>query len=660
MNLVINPNHGYRSHLDSKDVETSQKLITAAIDMPFNACSGGKVQAYGGPEKTGIPVLDAIGARRHFIKGDGSCWARALWQCTFSQVLDNEFEFEYFIDRIANPEQGFEKNPFQKEAIHILYHLKRKSPAERLDYLNHKVVDETLIYFMRGVAADFMEKKGWGTPEEREEIRHNIHKYGAQEITAFANYFKLELHRVAQRELAGGEKDWTYYYKDKSATYESHKSIQKEVDCLVSNCMFGANDVHYEFLSFDLSEFKQSSPSEQFQKQQEFKVSSDQCCGELSKKILEERKAQIEADRKLAEKLATEEVKGRKDQMQMHQNSIAARCLQNKLNQSVPSSPKEEQKNGLDFLRKEKSKSLLERNEKKGFFSSVRNLFGKFASAISTLFSAVWAFFFSKNDRPQDKSPLLKKGVVASERISLIKKGSQIGCDGPVDSAEVDEKVMVHLADKVQGVVFQRKYITSVEGGTCSAMSLNFLRRYFSERAVIHESHKKSSALAAIQRIADKEIFSSSGSFRNVQAAFNQIRLTDSSSQARRSLKSKRKKIEALSGFYGLSVEYCSDEFDMKQGDKERFKTSVQGLVDGVYALRQIKEDDSDKGEAKGHTTAVIKEGEQLFLYDPNVGVVKYDHVSGEDLLQRLKEYHDVFDVNKVRFYKLKPKDAWV
>ncbi|MFQ5728937.1 MAG: hypothetical protein ACE5GN_01070, partial [Waddliaceae bacterium] len=132
-------------------------VVLNAMNMTYNA--GAKMFAVGEPKNIGIKELDDIGAKRHPVLGDGSCWSRATWQCVFSQVLDDDSEFDRFVDQIAHPKEGYDiPDVLAKDVIHILYKLKGMSQSQRFDYLNHTNVDDSLVFYMRHVAGEFMSK----------------------------------------------------------------------------------------------------------------------------------------------------------------------------------------------------------------------------------------------------------------------------------------------------------------------------------------------------------------------------------------------------------------------------------------------------------------------------------------------------------------------
>ncbi|MGZ3633889.1 MAG: hypothetical protein ACXWM7_06395 [Parachlamydiaceae bacterium] len=240
-----------------------KQLEETSKQLPFNP--GTKFRAVGearpidGPEFKDSP-FEALGAKRHYVNGDGSCWARALWQCTFSQIFANNTTFNHFIDKINKPrkvnEQDIQLNQYPDkynldELIHILFQLKNMSEQERIDYLNRLHVDNTLVFFMRDISAEYMKCMRWDVPPAHIlDIKQNKSRYGGPEIGAFANYFNLQTHRIVQN----SQKVWIYHYYGGQPGSGYSKPIAQLIENkepIPHHCMFGVNDDHYEYISFD-------------------------------------------------------------------------------------------------------------------------------------------------------------------------------------------------------------------------------------------------------------------------------------------------------------------------------------------------------------------------------------------------------------------------
>ncbi|NGX41952.1 MAG: hypothetical protein K940chlam7_00226 [Chlamydiae bacterium] len=113
-------------------------------------------------------------------------------------MLDDNNEFDRFTGQIAHPKEGYDiPEILAKEVIHILCQLKDKSPEKRIEYLNHTNVDTSLVFYMRHVAAEYMQKEySIYSYQDIFDIKTNKGRGGATEISAFARYFNLELHLI--------------------------------------------------------------------------------------------------------------------------------------------------------------------------------------------------------------------------------------------------------------------------------------------------------------------------------------------------------------------------------------------------------------------------------------------------------------------------------
>jgi hypothetical protein len=225
--------------------------ILAAKNMSYNI--GGNYDAVGKAKPIEHVELKKLGANRHYVRGDGSCWARATWQCALSQILDNEEAFKKFIKQVAEPKRGY-KIPEQraKEVIHILSQLKTIfDKNRRIEYLNHANIDDSLVFFMRHVAAEYMKNENYATGYgiNLEEIKTNKNKYGGPEVIAFMRYFDLEVHYI-RKSAANGI--WLYNHTLTNGTTEvislneSNPRLPRAL-----NCIFSASEIHYEFISFN-------------------------------------------------------------------------------------------------------------------------------------------------------------------------------------------------------------------------------------------------------------------------------------------------------------------------------------------------------------------------------------------------------------------------
>ncbi|MBS0655005.1 MAG: hypothetical protein JSR46_04450, partial [Verrucomicrobia bacterium] len=230
----------------------THEFIDINVAKQMNYSTGAHSHYVGGAKEPESQVLRDLGAKIQHVRGDGSCWARATWQCVLSQVLDDDRAFTQFVNKIAVPKKNYEiSENYAKETIHILYQLRGKTPEQRIEYLNHVKVDDSLVYFMRHVAAEYMEKENFGLVEADQlpEIKTNKNKYGGPEVIAFMRYFGLETHYI--RKKPNGEMEYQYSRGDHLIQKINLSQAGPQAIPRDKHCIFAVNELHYEFVNFE-------------------------------------------------------------------------------------------------------------------------------------------------------------------------------------------------------------------------------------------------------------------------------------------------------------------------------------------------------------------------------------------------------------------------
>ncbi|MBA3721096.1 MAG: hypothetical protein H0W88_01675 [Parachlamydiaceae bacterium] len=228
-----------------RDMIRIQQTIEAGQRLNFDL--GDQSRYIGSPEE----IKEIPGAFRQHIKPDGSCWARALWQNTMSQVFIDPQEFDDFIAKIARTQH--ENNVPKKlveGTIHILCAMRNQTDAQRIEYLNHVNVDNTLVFYARHVAANYMEKNfTFYTAADLEDIRTNIHRYGGPEVNAFARHFNLAVYTISKR---SDTNRWMYIEQLKTDRFARVGIHVESAEFNLNNrkIMFGVHDKHFEVISF--------------------------------------------------------------------------------------------------------------------------------------------------------------------------------------------------------------------------------------------------------------------------------------------------------------------------------------------------------------------------------------------------------------------------
>jgi len=167
--------------------------------------------------------------------------------CALSQVLDDQKKFDQFVKLVGeSPKKLGVPEELAVNVLQILRCLKQVSWEQRYDFLNHENVDRNLVFFMRHVAGEMMERHASiYSSQDIAEVKSNIHRFGGPESTFFARYFNLELHLVTKK----GNR-WVYQHKEADKNYYENPIDLEAVNIGNFMCLFGVNDAHFEFLSF--------------------------------------------------------------------------------------------------------------------------------------------------------------------------------------------------------------------------------------------------------------------------------------------------------------------------------------------------------------------------------------------------------------------------
>lgn len=234
----------------------------------------------------------------------------------------------------------------------------------------------------------------------------------------------------------------------------------------------------------------------------------------------------------------------------------------------------------------------------------------------------------------------------------LLTRGDQQDCNGGIIQAEALKICQLLNERRKTGVIFNINYSELTQartrGGTCTAMSMDYLHHYLTRSKDISGKDK------IIQFILDTSLQykKSSIEFRTQQAAFNAIQ----KAPAELSVDFKKSKIDSLLQFYGHKIDdsYLPIEFDITTSNSQSMASTLQNLPNGAFIIRALKPSDNEKGEEHGHTTALIKEQDEIFFYDPNYGTTLLSYSQpGKNLFEKLGQTHRYFGVPEHGIYKI-------
>ncbi len=196
------------------------------------------------------------------------------------------------------------------------------------------------------------------------------------------------------------------------------------------------------------------------------------------------------------------------------------------------------------------------------------------------------------------------------------------------------------------GIWFNEQEISGfIHGGICTAIVLSFLNDYF----LFQKSEGFSSAKDLMKMIFSQEKDYNKKNERAIQAALNSIQ-----KNSRFSGDFLRAKIEAILNLSGQEIIGCSRLIDFENIPQEHFHQEMQLLPNSVFFIRLILPTSKNrKEEVHGHSMALIKEGSEYFLFNPNSGMQKID---SKILYGKLLEVHLEFNTPILRIYQLAEK----
>lgn len=231
----------------------------------------------------------------------------------------------------------------------------------------------------------------------------------------------------------------------------------------------------------------------------------------------------------------------------------------------------------------------------------------------------------------------------AEEReYALLSKGTQRGKDGPVDVREAKITAQFLAEYAPQTVNFNSNNVANyLEGGTCTAMTMHFLRNYLIAK------ENGLTTRQAIQSIAPK--FATSGfNFRTKQAAYNTIERRSPSPHD----VFQKDKIEALLNWENsnLTITRASKLININENCIDLINHVYNSAPEGEHIVRALCPNyTNSKEEAYGHTTLLIKGEEGVYYYDPAVGILELNHPTQ---LRMVLEWQNArWSIPAVRFY---------
>lgn len=224
----------------------------------------------------------------------------------------------------------------------------------------------------------------------------------------------------------------------------------------------------------------------------------------------------------------------------------------------------------------------------------------------------------------------------------------QPGCFG-----SINQQTAAKICDILNGlnppdIQFDKRWIASqLEGGACTAVTLEFLVRYFILKTYYLGVDNSDEEIVNDIRCMPKRF--SEEDIRSLQGALNTISVCRSTEDC------SKLKAQALLSYFNFRIVEASKERDLFD-DRPLVEViqEIRSLVDGIYFVRNILPINNNKMESMGHSTAFIKQGRVHLYYDPNQGVVKINpEQSSFFILKCLYADYKLFKLSRFRFYRI-------
>jgi hypothetical protein len=236
---------------------------------------------------------------------------------------------------------------------------------------------------------------------------------------------------------------------------------------------------------------------------------------------------------------------------------------------------------------------------------------------------------------------------------TIICPGNQVFCSGWVPVKEVKAICQKLNESRPVGVQFDENSITDqLVGGTCSAMSLDFIHHYLNLKGN-RQAETEEELFTRVLVTSRRYEYGSSPEFRVQQAAFNAIQKVAVERDSQPDFT--QAKMASLMAFHHRKIVYASEMIDFEQKQAvEKTKDVWAALPQGIFIVRAIRPKANHKEEKHGHTMVLVNESQGKFFYDPNHGTRHLrSNQAAVDLYEALKRSNTVWDVPEHRFYQV-------
>lgn len=246
------------------------------------------------------------------------------------------------------------------------------------------------------------------------------------------------------------------------------------------------------------------------------------------------------------------------------------------------------------------------------------------------------------------KNPTFKK----------LASSTQVPCQGWVATSKVQNIVSELKLKAPQTIFFKRRLLGRwIEGGNCSAISIDFIRKYRKRKLNEKPLNEWTQELYSLA----KKFSDTSGNikYKNQQMAFNSFSVKKEFRQQFRNdtldltrYDLTRDKVASFANLY-FNITHASAQFDIRSDTKDVLNDELEKMPEGIYLLRVIKPLNTSKLEEYGHSMVYIKEKEGQAFFDCNSGVEILEKNAESRVFDHLAHNMAKYEVSQSRFYQM-------
>lgn len=214
-------------------------------------------------------------------------------------------------------------------------------------------------------------------------------------------------------------------------------------------------------------------------------------------------------------------------------------------------------------------------------------------------------------------------------------------------SMNVYEELVAH---SLPTIVFKEEKLYPFDHrGTCSAMALDFLARYFSTcRGCVDHEDAISAQIAKFNTYYEVP----TSTIISRQAAYNTITVEDNEDLEVEEIKFR--KMQSLANYHNIKLTPQTESMslnDIVDGQID-FKKVISDLPQGSYVIRALSPTDNDKQEWYGHTMILIKKKGFSIFFDNAKGAAKITEETDIELGEHLEETMLNWRIPEYRIYR--------